>query len=144
MATTAATATVNSQSSQQYHKAFRHIQKHDAPTLINTAGAVTYLNTDILGGIILRDPNGADRVDVLPTAALLVALLRGEEIGDVINVVIMNCAAANKITVSAGAGGAFDANIPAAAKDIALSTSKVVRIRLTNITAGSEAYVVYM
>lgn len=145
MATTAATATVNSQSKDQYHKAFRHISKHDAPTLLNTAGALTYTNSDIVGGIILRDPNGASRTDVLPTAALLVALLRGEEIGDMINVAIINCAdAAETITITAGSGGAFDTNITATAKIIGQDLTKVVRIRITNVTAGSEAYVIYM
>lgn len=38
-------------------------------TTSSTAGAVTYTAAEILGGVILRDPNGGNRSDVFPTAA---------------------------------------------------------------------------
>lgn len=72
-----------------------------------TAGAVTYTAAEFLGGLILRDPAGAGRSDVTPTAALLYA-----ELGSPANIVgasfeftIRNTAdAAETITLTAGTG----------------------------------------
>jgi predicted RecA/RadA family phage recombinase len=115
-----------------------------APASYATAGAQTYTAADILGGIIVRDPNGASRTDVLPTAALLVAALPGVRVGDIIDCLIVNGAdAAETITLSAGSGGAFDANQTAASRVIGQNSQKSVVIRFTNVTASSEAYVVY-
>lgn len=115
------------------------------PSAITTAGAVTYTADQIYGGIILRDPNGAGRTDILPTAALLVSFMQEEQIGDTLFCTIINTAdAAETITIQAGSGGAFDAAQPAASKAIAQNTSKQLIIRITGIAAGSEAYVVYM
>lgn len=115
-----------------------------AAASINTAGAVTYTAAQMLGGIIVRDPNGAGRTDVLPTAALLVAAIPGAAVGDIIKTQIINGAdAAEVLTLSAGAGGAFDANQTAASQVIGQNNSKTITIRLTNVTPASEAYVVY-
>jgi ABC-type arginine transport system ATPase subunit len=40
-------------------------------TTINTAGAVTLTAAQVAGGLILRDPNGAGRADLVPTVAAL-------------------------------------------------------------------------
>jgi predicted RecA/RadA family phage recombinase len=110
----------------------------------STAGPVTYTAADVLGRTIVRDPNGAARTDVLPTAALLVAALPGVRVGDVVDCLIVNGAdAAEAITLQAGAGGAFDANQTAASRIIGQNASKLVRVRFTNVTAASEAYVMY-
>jgi hypothetical protein len=122
----------------------RIIHSEGAPTSDATAGARTYTAAEILGGIIVRDPNGASRSDVLPTAALLVAAIPGAAIGDIIDCLIINGAdAAETITIGAGTGGGFDANQVAASRLIGQNASKLMRIRLTNVTALSEAYVVY-
>lgn len=122
----------------------RVIHSEGAPTSDATVGARTYTAAEILGGIIVRDPNGASRSDVLPTAALLVAAIPGATIGDVIDCLIINGAdAAETITIGAGAGGGFDANQVAASRLISQNASKLLRIRLTNVTAASEAYVAY-
>jgi len=116
-----------------------------APASKNTAGAVTYTAAELLGGIIVRDPNGAGRTDILPTAALLVAAVPGARVGDVIRTLIVNGAdAAEAITISAGTGGAFDANQTASSQVIPQNASKTLTIRLTNVTASSEAYVAYL
>jgi predicted RecA/RadA family phage recombinase len=115
-----------------------------APTSISTAGPVTYTAAQILSGIIVRDTNGASRTDVLPTAALLVAAVPQAAVGDVLRCKIVNGAdAAETLTLQAGAGGAFDANQTASSQVIPQNASKEVMIRLTNVTAASEAYVVY-
>lgn len=109
-----------------------------------TVGARTYTAAEILGGLIVRDPNGASRSDVLPTAALLVAAVPNAAIGDVIYCKIINGAdAAETITIGAGAGGGFDVNQTAAARVIPQNSTKELAIRLTNVTLSSEAYVVY-
>lgn len=109
-----------------------------------TAGPQTYTAADIIGGTIVRDPAGASRTDVLPTAALLVAALPGAQVGDVIDCLITNGAdAAETITITAGTGGGFDANQTAASRVIGQLGSKIVRIRFTNVTPAAEAYVAY-
>lgn len=115
-----------------------------AATSKNTAGAVTLTAAEVLGGIVVADPNGAGRTYTLPTAALLVAAIPGAAVGDIIRCLIVNGAdAAEVLTIAAGAGGAFDANQTATSQVIGQNTSKLVHIRLTNVTAAAEAYVVY-
>lgn len=115
-----------------------------AATSINTAGIATYTAAQVLGGIIVRDPNGAGRTDTLPTAALLVAAVPSAAIGMIISCLVVNGAdAAETITIAAGSGGAFDANQTAASQVIPQNSSKELMIRLTGVASGSEAYVVY-
>lgn len=110
-----------------------------------TAGVRTWTAAEFLTGIIVRDPNGASRSDVLPTAALLVGAIINPQIGDVLSCLMINGAdAAEVITVGAGANGAFDVNQTAASRVIPQNASKVIKIRLTNVGSGTEAYVVYM
>jgi len=110
-----------------------------------TVGNRTYTAAEILGGIIIRDPNGAGRSDVLPTAALLVAAIPNATVGDIIRCKIINGAdAAETITLGGGTNGTFDTNQTAASRVIAQNNSKDIIIRLTNVTASSEAYVVYL
>ncbi|MGL5131298.1 MAG: hypothetical protein ACRC78_02160 [Planktothrix sp.] len=75
------------------------------PVLIATAGPATYTAAQILTGLVLRDPAGASRSDVTPTAALIVAAIPNAVIGSVFEFVLKNEAdAAETITVTAGAG----------------------------------------
>lgn len=123
----------------------RLIRGEGAPTSDATTGARTYTAAEILGGSIVRDTNGASRSDVLPTAALLVAALPGATVGDIIECLIVNGADANEVlTIGAGSGGGFDANQTSASRVIPQNASKLLRIRLTNVTASSEAYVAYL
>lgn len=122
------------------------IQGDTAPAAAskNTAGGVTLTAAELIGGIVVADPNGASRTYTLPTAALLVAAIPGAKVGDIIRCLVVNGAdAAETITLAAGSGGAFDANQTAASQVIPQNSSKTVTIRLTNVTAASEAYVVY-
>jgi len=115
-----------------------------AATSKNTAGAVTLTIAELLTGVVVADPNGAGRTYTLPTAADLVAGVKGAQIGDVIRCLIVNGAdAAETITLAAGTGGDFDANQTAGSRVIPQNASKFVHIRITNVTAASEAYVVY-
>jgi predicted RecA/RadA family phage recombinase len=121
------------------------IEGTSAPTSISTAGARTITAAELLTGIYVRDPNGASRSDTLPTAALLVAAVPGAKVGDVIRTYVINGAdAAEVLTLLVGSGGAFDANQTAASQVVGQNTSKMLHIRLTNVTSGSEAYVAYL
>lgn len=116
-----------------------------APASYNGAG-ITYLSADILGGIIVHGNAGAVTA-TLPTAALFVAALKGLfasqlQIGATIGCLIIN-GGTNTITLAAGTGGSFDTNQGGASQQIAVNTSKYVMLRVTNITPGSEAYVIY-
>lgn len=115
-----------------------------APTSLATAGNETYTAAQLATGIIVRDCSGAGRTDTLPTAALLVAAQIRPAVGDILRCLIVNGSdAAEAITIGAGTGGGFDANQTAASRVIPQNASKVIHIRLTNVTAGAEAYVVY-
>jgi polyferredoxin len=106
---------------------------------ITTAGAATYTPAQLKGGIIQRDCNGLSRSDVLPTAVLLVAYFK-PKVNEVIPVTIINWSdAAETITVTAGSGGTV-----VGTATIAQNAVKVVYIRVTNVTSGSEAYVAHM
>lgn len=114
------------------------------PTSKATAGAVTLTAAEVLSGIIVVDTAGAGRTYTLPTAALLVAAVPQAKVGDVIRTYVVNGAdAAEAITLAEGSGGGWDANQTATSRVIGQNTSKMVHIRLTNVTASSEAYVVY-
>jgi predicted RecA/RadA family phage recombinase len=110
-----------------------------------TAGAVTLTAAELLGGIVVADCAGAGRTYTLPTAALLVAAIPGAKVGDVVRTKIVNGSdAAEDITVAAGTGGGFDTNQTAASRIIGQNNSKELLVRLTNVTASSEAYVAYL
>lgn len=115
---------------------------------ITTAGAVTYTAAQILGGFILRDPNGAGRSDVMPTAALLLAAVEGAQYKPTptsgnqstgFEFTIRNTADAGEtITLTAGTGVTISGTAT-----IAQNNSKRFLVVFTNTTAGSEAYTVY-
>lgn len=114
-------------------------------TSLNTAGNLTYSAAQLLTGTIIRDPNGGSRSDSLDTAANIVAAMPGCKVGDTITCYLVNGAdAAETITVGAGSGGTFDANQIAASRIVIQNTSKTIKIRLTNVGSGTEAYAVCM
>lgn len=108
-------------------------------TTDTTAGALTYTAAMLLGGIVLRDPNGAGRSDVTPTAALLVAAVPGAAIGQAFECTIRNTAdAAETITLTAGSGVTLSGTMT-----IAQNNSKRFLVVFTNVTASSEAVTFY-
>ena len=104
-----------------------------------TAGAVTYTTAEALAGLILRDPNGASRTDTMPTAAALVDAVPGCQVNQAYYFDIRNTAdAAETITMAAGTGGTTSGTMT-----IAQNASKRFAVVFTNVTQGSEAYVLY-
>lgn len=115
------------------------ISKTLTVTTDTTAGVVTYTIAQLLGGLILRDPNGAGRSDVTPTAALVVAGMPGAKVGQSFEFVIRNTADADEtITITAGTGATLSGTMT-----IAQNNSKRFVLRLDNVTASSEAYTLY-
>ena len=104
-----------------------------------TAGATTFTIAAMLGGLILRDPNGAGRADLVSTAALAVAGIEGAKVGDSLEFTIRNTADASEtITVTTATGCTLSGTMT-----IAQNNSKRFLARLDNVTSGSEAYTIY-
>jgi hypothetical protein len=109
------------------------------PATLATAGNLTLTVAQVLGGLILRDPNGAGRTDTLPTAALLAAEIIGCLVGSAFEFTIRNTADGNEtITVASGAGGTDSGTMT-----IAQNNTKRFLLVFTNVTSGSEAYTLY-
>lgn len=106
---------------------------------LTTAGAVTYTAAQLLGGLVLRDPNGSARTDVLPTAELLIAAIPGVAVGASFECDLRNTADASEtITVSAGTGGTTSGTMT-----VAQNNGKRFRIVVTDATVGEAAYTIY-
>lgn len=104
-----------------------------------TAEAVTYTIAQLLGGLILRDPNGGARADLLPAPAAIVAGIAGCVVGSSFEFTIRNTAdAAETITLTANG-----ASTVSGTATIAQNNSKRFLGVVTNIGSGTEAVVVY-
>lgn len=113
-----------------------------------TPGATSTIDVgQLLTGIVIQAPS-AGNTSTLDTAANIVKgvnqMSSGVQVGDIIQCYFGNGSGANTITIAAGSGGSFDTNQPSSARVIAINSSRWVMVRITNVTAGSEAYVVYM
>jgi hypothetical protein len=120
---------------------------YNMPAAASYVGAQTYLASDLIGGTIVHDGTGGV-IATLPTAALLAKGMSmfgsPARVGDTIYCLVTNGAnASGAITLSLGAGGAFDANQGGGSRTIPFGTSKTLQIRMTNVTPGSESYVIY-
>lgn len=105
------------------------------PVSVNTAADVTYTPAQIKTGFISRDCAAANRADLFPTAANIVAAFPGCPAGTTFEVEIRNISgAANTITMTTNTGLTLSGTMT-----IAQSNQRRFRIRLTTITAGSEA-----
>jgi hypothetical protein len=120
------------------------------PPRTGTSGTnFTALAADLLTGIITwKNTNTASSNMTLDSAANMVAAVNqissGAQVGDYISCLVINSTgsgAGGIITVVNGSGGSFDAN--QTAPTILVGASRYLFIRLTNVTAGSEAYVLY-
>lgn len=116
-------------------------------TTLTTASALTLTAAQILGGLILRDPNGGARTDTLPTGPQIAAALGADgsrshqaiEAGTSFEFAIRNTAdAAETITVAAGSGGTVSGTAT-----IAQNNSKRFLLVFTDVTQGAETYTVY-
>lgn len=121
----------------------------DAPVADNTAGVATYTAAQLLRGVLVRDPSGASRADVFPTAALVVAALAAKfgqaKVGMMFDFLLVNNAdAAETITMTLGAGMTSAVTLGTqVSAAIAQNASRRFIFRVTNVGSGTEAMVVY-
>ena len=112
-----------------------YLVKNTTVTTDATAGARTYTAPELLGGLILRDPAGAGRSDVTPTAAAIIAELEDQPIGASFEFTIRNTADANEtITVTAGTGVTLSGTMT-----IAQNNSK----RFLAVVTGASTVTIY-
>jgi hypothetical protein len=115
-----------------------------APISTAPGATTTILAEQLLTGLITYNPSTACTA-TFDSAANIVNGLNlvssGANVGDIVTCLIINGNGTNAITLAVPASGAFDGNN--ANRVIAVSTSRYVWIRLTNVTPGSQAYVVY-
>ena len=100
----------------------------------------TYSTAVLLGGMIDRTITAA-RTDTLPTAAQLVEACQGVMVGHSFDFYVRNKAGgAFLLTVAVGAGGTLDTG---STNTVSQSNCRTFRIVFTNVTLGSEAYVLH-
>jgi len=115
------------------------VQRVTAVATKNTAGAVTYTAAELVGGLILRDPAGANRDDVTPTAAQIVGAVAAAIATSSFEFIIRNTAdAAETITLTAGTGVSLSGTMT-----IAQNNSKRFLAVITNAGSGTEAVTIY-
>jgi hypothetical protein len=108
-------------------------------TTDTTAGDETYSAAEMLGGLILRDPNGAGRSDTTDTAANIVAAFPNAIVGSSFQFTVRNTAdAAETITLGGGTGVTTSGTMT-----IGQNNSKTFLVRLDNVTSSSEACTIY-
>lgn len=106
-------------------------------TTIATAGAVTYTARQILDGLILRDPNGAGRSDVSPTATEILAQIQAPRVGEFFEFDVRNTADASEtITLTAGTGVTLSGTMT-----IGQNNTKRFRVQITG--TATPAVTVY-
>lgn len=116
-----------------------------AITLTSTPAAVTVASgnatltaTQVLSGLILQTP-GSNSTLTLPTATALTNSFVNTQVGDTFEVRVINLSGANTTTIAADASGSVIGN-----GVVAVSSSGRFRVRFTNVTSGSQSYVVYV
>lgn len=115
-----------------------------APVSLTSGTSFALDAGQLLVGIVTLKPT-ANIALTFDTAAQIVAginaISAGAQVGDIFQVLVINGAAANTVAPTAGGGVTFDAN--QANTTIAANTSRMFLFRLTNVTPGAEAVVVY-
>lgn len=104
-------------------------------TTKTTASAVTFTAAEVAGGLILRDPNGLGRADILPTVASLYTELATpvKVAGLTFDFTIRNTAdAAETITLTTNTGWTLSGTMT-----IAQNNSKTFRVVFTSATAAT-------
>jgi hypothetical protein len=119
-------------------KCAANIGKETAATTIVATG--TLAAADLMKGIVPVDTSGGAVTLTFPSAANIVAAQSGTaRVGDVIRCLIVCIAhATNATTIGAGTGNTLSGGNLVAAR-----TSRLVHVRLTNVTSGTEAATIY-
>lgn len=130
--------------SQSYPRFQSLVYPKVVPATETTAGAVTYTAAQVLGGLILRDPNGAARSDVTPTAALLNAAIAGAAVGASFEFTIRNTAdAAETITVTAGTGVTLSGTMTIAQNNSKRFLAVITAVSSRGVVGSSDTITIY-
>jgi hypothetical protein len=105
-----------------------------APVVLPAAANTTATAAQCANGTF--DNSAATGVNTLttPTAALLVAYLKGSLVGSTFDFNVVGDAG-SALTVAAGTGGTLVGN-----NSVVAGSSATYRVRLTNVSSGTEAY----
>lgn len=115
-------------------------------SLSDSSQTVTIAN--VLTGLLTMNPS-ANRTVTLPTAANVVGGISGVEVGDCVDFAVTSQSALdNIVSVAMGTGGTSVGNMDVysvsdTGGNYFTSASGMFRLRLTNVTVSSEAYIVY-
>jgi len=114
-----------------------------APVTLTDADATVTVD-DVKSGLFVQTPT-VSRTTTLPTAALLASFLK--KVGDSVDLVVINLGADTiDSVIAAGSGGSIVGSAVVKDSDpttASASGSAVFRIRQTNVSSGTEAYVCY-
>ncbi len=99
---------------------------------------ITITASQMLTGILTMTPTSSPKTVTTPTAENVVSAIYDATIGDCIDFCIINASASIALNMSVGDGGTL-----VGSTEIQPSTSSLWRLQCTNITASSEAYVLY-
>ena len=106
---------------------------------IDTASNVVYTASQMQAGVILRDPNGADRMDVTDSAANIVAGFNNPVVESGYSFTVKNTADADEsIQMAAGSGVTIIGSTFSSKGE-----SKTYVVQFTNVTSGTEAVSIY-
>ena len=118
---------------------FGRTTKETTVTTITTAGNVTYNASQFWGGIVRRDPNGANRSDVTPTADAFFSGTLYIQVGSSYKFSIENTAdAAETITLTANTGVTLVGSMTIRQGEI-----RQFLFRMDNIGSGTKAASIY-
>lgn len=118
---------------------FGRTTKETTVTTITTAGNVTYNASQFWGGIVRRDPNGANRSDVTPTADAFFSGTLYIQVGSSYKFSIENTAdAAETITLTANTGVTLVGSMTISQGEI-----RQFLFRMDNIGSGNRAASIY-
>jgi hypothetical protein len=108
------------------------------------AAAVTLTAAEVLGGLVLRDPAGAGRADLLPTAAALIAAIPGAAAGASFEFTIRNTAdAAETITVTTNTGLTLSGVMTIAQSNSKRFLAVVTEVQSDSVVGSADAVTVY-
>lgn len=109
------------------------------PAAVTVAsGNATLTSSQVLSGLITQTP-AANSTLTLPTASALTSSFVNTQIGDSFDIRVINLASATfTTTIAADASGSLVGN-----GVVSFASSGRFRVRFTNVSAGTQAYVVY-
>ena len=108
----------------------------------STAGNVTFLPTDVLGSFIIHAIGASTRTDTLPSAASLIPLIEGAQVGSSIEFIVRNTGSVT-LTIAVGAGGTANAGDTLTIATVSQRTFLLVVTALPDQYGNGAAYTLY-